>query len=271
MDSYPLKIVLTPALIGAASLAGRRWGPAVSGWLVGLPFTSAPIALFLAVDRGSSFAAAVAHGTLAGTISQALFCVAYGWLARRGGWPSALVGGCLAFAISTAALQRWTPPLPVLLPGVVGVLVLALRLMPDARRRASSARREPPRWDIPLRMAAATGVVLLLTGIAPALGPRLTGLLSPFPLYAAILTVFGHQFEGAGTAVSVLRGLLAGLFAFAGFFVAVAVLLERGGIVLAFGVATLVAFVLQAFSLLVIGRGHKPVPASSSSRGRARR
>jgi len=31
-----LKLVLTPALIAAASLAGRRWGHAVSGWLVGL-------------------------------------------------------------------------------------------------------------------------------------------------------------------------------------------------------------------------------------------
>ena len=270
MDSYALKIVLTPALIGAASVAGRRWGPAVSGWLVGLPFTSAPIALFLAIDRGPSFAAAVAHGTLAGTISQALFCVAYGWSAARCRWPSALLGGCLAFAISTAALQRWTPPLPLLLPGVVGVLVLALRLMPGARRSASPARREPPRWDIPLRMAAATGVVLLLTGIAPALGPRLTGLLAPFPLYAAILTVFGHQLEGASTAVSVLRGLLVGLFAFGGFFVAVATLLERVGIVPAFGVATLLAFVLQAFSLLVIGRGHEPGTASAGSRGGAR-
>lgn len=50
MESLALKLVLAPALIGAASLAGRRWGPAVSGWLVGLPLTSGPIAFFLRLD-----------------------------------------------------------------------------------------------------------------------------------------------------------------------------------------------------------------------------
>jgi hypothetical protein len=37
MDSLALKLVLTPALIGIASLVGRRWGPTVSGWLVRYP------------------------------------------------------------------------------------------------------------------------------------------------------------------------------------------------------------------------------------------
>jgi hypothetical protein len=31
-----LKLILTPLLIGGASLAARRWGPAIGGWLVGL-------------------------------------------------------------------------------------------------------------------------------------------------------------------------------------------------------------------------------------------
>jgi hypothetical protein len=55
-DTLVLKLVLTPLLIGAASLAGRRWGPAIAGWLVGLPLTSAPVALFLALDLGIGFA-----------------------------------------------------------------------------------------------------------------------------------------------------------------------------------------------------------------------
>jgi O-antigen/teichoic acid export membrane protein len=50
-----LKLVLTPLLIAAASLARRRWGHAVSGWLLGLPLTSGPVAFFLAIERGASF------------------------------------------------------------------------------------------------------------------------------------------------------------------------------------------------------------------------
>ncbi|HLI06681.1 MAG TPA: hypothetical protein VKV40_08945 [Ktedonobacteraceae bacterium] len=37
MVLFVFKLLLTPLLIGLVSLAGRRWGPAVSGWIVGLP------------------------------------------------------------------------------------------------------------------------------------------------------------------------------------------------------------------------------------------
>src|SRR5712692_6527915 len=57
-ESLTLKLVVTPALIGAASLAGRRWGQGVSGWIVGLPLTSGPVAFFLVVDHGAAFAVA---------------------------------------------------------------------------------------------------------------------------------------------------------------------------------------------------------------------
>ncbi|RPI79530.1 MAG: hypothetical protein EHM45_02595 [Desulfobacteraceae bacterium] len=52
-----LKLFLTPFLIAAATLTGRRWGPGVSGWLIGFPLTSGPIALILALQQGPDFAA----------------------------------------------------------------------------------------------------------------------------------------------------------------------------------------------------------------------
>jgi hypothetical protein len=53
MPLLALKFVLTPFLIGGASLAARRWGPATAGWLVGLPLTSGPVAAALAVQAVS--------------------------------------------------------------------------------------------------------------------------------------------------------------------------------------------------------------------------
>ena len=268
MSTLVLKLVLTPALIGTASLAGRRWGPAVSGWVVGLPLTSAPISFFLALSDGIGFASTVALGTMAGTLSQAAFCVAYGRLASGGGraerfaWPGALLGGGLAFALATAALDRLTLPLIPSFLMVIAALVVALRLLPGAAGRTGPTTSPLPRWDLPARMVVATGFVLLLTGVAPALGPRLTGLLAPFPLYAATLTVFAHHLQGAGPATSVLRGLLLGLFAFAGFFLVLAALLERAGIGPAFAAATAVALALQAASLWALRRGHSPRRAS---------
>ena len=254
MDTQGLKVVLTPALVGAASLVGRRWGPAVGGWLVGLPLTSGPVTFFLALDHGADFAAAVAAGTLAGTMSQAAFCVAYGWLARRGGWPLPLTAGLLAFAVCTLALQRLSPGLGFLCVGVIAGLVVALSVMPAAAGARPRAATELPRWDIPARMVVATVFVVLLTSMAQRLGPQLTGLLAPFPLYAAILTVFGHRLDGPGAAVKVLRGLLFGLFAFAGFFLVLALTLERAGTAGAFAAAIAVTLGLQAGSLWILRR-----------------
>jgi hypothetical protein len=253
VDSLVLKLVLTPALIAAASLAGRRWGPAVSGWLIGFPFTSAPIAFFLAINQGVAFAATAAAGTMAGAISQAAFCVAYGWLAARG-WPIAVGVSCLAFALSTAALQGLVLPVLALFTVVIAALVVALRLMPTTVPEFRSAPVRTPRWDLGARMAVATGFVLLLTGVAPALGPRLTGLLAPFPLYGAVLAVFAHRLHGPAAAVTVLRGLLVGLFAFAGFFLALAVFIERAGMGPAFAAALALTLALQAGALWTLRR-----------------
>ena len=247
-DTLVLKLVLTPGLIAAASLAGRRWGQAVGGWLVGLPLTSGPVAFFLALDHGAGFAAAAAFGSLAGAVAEAAFCLAYGWSARRG-WPLALAAACVAFAGVAAVLQRFTPGLLGLAALVVVTLVLALRSMPGGSAVAST--QPPPRWDIPARMVVTTVLVVALTETAPVLGPRLSGVLATFPVYAAILTVFAHR-AGSAAAVQVLRGLLVGLLSFAGFFVALGGLIERLGVAGSFVAATAAALAIQAASFVLV-------------------
>jgi hypothetical protein len=244
-----LRLLLAPALIGAASLAGRRWGPAVSGWLVGLPLTSAPVTFLLALEHGPAFAASVALGTLAGTISQTLFAVAYAWLARRHRWPLAFVGGTVVFAVSTVGLAGLGLALAPLAGVVVVALIVGLRAMPRLDPHTAPSSAPLPRWDLPVRMLVATLIVGALIGIAPVLGPRVTGLLSPFPVYAAILTVFAHRGQGMTAAIGVLRGLLAGLFGFVAFFVVVAGSIERLGVAATFVIATLVALAVQLLSL----------------------
>lgn len=260
MDTLALKIAVTPLLIAAASLAGRRWGPAVSGWLVGLPLTSGPITFFLALSHGTPFAAATAAGILAGTISQAAFCLAYGHLSRCAGWFPSLLAGCLAFAVATMLLQHVTLPLAPLFLVVVVALLITLWLLPR-RERVAMDKADAPRWDLPARMVVATVFVVALTEAASALGPHLTGLLAPFPLYASILAIFAHRSGGAGDAVRVLRGLQIGLFGFACFFLMLSLLLVHVGVALAFAAAIAVALVVQGSSLAVLmraGEAHRP-------------
>lgn len=254
METLPLKLLLTPALIAAASLAGRRWGPAIGGWLVGLPFTSAPVALIVTLTHGTRFGSAVAVGILAGAASQVGFAAAYAWSARRARWPLAFACGCAGFAACTVAFE----PLPLaLLPTLLlalAALVIGLLGLPRPALALQRAAAGYPAWDLPARMVAATALVAVLTTTAPALGPHLTGLLTPFPLYGAVLTVFSHRQHGPEAGIGVLRGLLVGLFAFSAFFAVLAALLVPAGPAIGFLGALGAALTVQATSLVVLRR-----------------
>jgi hypothetical protein len=88
-----LKLVLVPIFIGAVSLAGRRWGSTVGGWLIGLPLTSGLVAFFLAVEQGDAFAFKAAEAIMLGIVSVFAFCLVYGWMAMRFGRKGCALGG----------------------------------------------------------------------------------------------------------------------------------------------------------------------------------
>jgi hypothetical protein len=127
-----------------------------------------------------------------------------------------------------------------------------------ARRRPEPLREpaRPPRWDLPVRMLAAT-IVVAITMLAPVLGPHLAGLLSPFPVFGAVLALFTHHTHGPAGATQVLDGLLLGLLAPAGFFLVLALTLPSIGLA-AFAIASAAAIVTHGASLLAIPRGRQP-------------
>ena len=100
-------------------------------------------------------------------------------------------------------------------------------------------------------------VWLALTALAPRLGATLSGLLATYPLFAVILTAFGHQQDGAAAAVSVLRGLLFGLFSFVAFCLVLALGLPGLGIAGAFTAAVAVALLVQGASLWRLRSPHR--------------
>src|SRR5207244_746153 len=134
----------------------------------------------------------------------------------------------LLIAAASLAGRRWA-------------LAVGLVLLP--RRRATTSPPPPPAWDLPARMVITTVLVLLITGAATTLGPRLSGVLATFPVYAAILTVFAHRGSTAA-AVQVLRGLLLGRFAFAVFFVVFGMALVAVGLAAGFALATVAALAI---------------------------
>jgi hypothetical protein len=261
MATFLFKLILSPLLIGVVSIAGRRWGPAVSGWLVGLPLTSGPVVLFLALDQGPAFAAASAQAIMLGIISVGLFCLTYSRLARRWDWLPALLAGWLMVFISTLLLNQITVALIPAFAAVVLILGGVLKGLPAAPGPPPVG--VAPSWELPLRMVVAGGFVLAITGLAQVLGPHLSGLLAPFPIFASILGVFTHRFQGAAATARLLRCVVLGSFSFAGFFLVVAALLPRAGIPLTFLCATVVALSMHGGSLWLLqhNRATPPLPA----------
>jgi hypothetical protein len=239
-----MKLTLAPGLVAATTLAGRRWGALVAGVVGGFPAVVGPILIALDAQHGDAFAARAASGALAGLISLTAFVVAYGWLARRLRWPAALLLSWAAFAAATAALDGLEPAVELALPLVLGSFALAYAVLPRAGA-AADATAAVPRFDLALRVVATAAFVVALTGLAGALGPRLSGLLAAFPVLASVLSAFIHAQQGPTAVADFLRGLVAGLGGFAAFCFTVAELLPEVGAVAAFAAATAVALVVN--------------------------
>jgi hypothetical protein len=102
--------------------------------------------------------------------------------------------------------------------------------------------------------------VLALTAMAGWLGPRLAGLLAPFPIIATVLAVFTHAQRGPDELLRLLRGLISGFGAFALFCFTLAVSLPVLDTTGAFALATGVALLLQGLLLACTGRAPAPAP-----------
>lgn len=248
MNILMLKLLLAPVIIGGASLAGRRWGPNVSGWLIGLPLTSGPVAFFVAISHNNTFAASTVLGTISGGLSLVVFCLAYAWLAKWFRWQWCLTGSMLCYGAVTLIMQNIILPLAIIFPLVIVVILAGIGLMPTSEQLKQQVAK-PGKWDLPARILIGTSFILTLTGIAPLIGPRLTGLLSTIPLYTAILVIFAQRLQGPAGSVGVLRGLLFGLFGFTGFYLALALSLGKLNLGMAFLVATLATLLIQGISL----------------------
>jgi hypothetical protein len=243
------KVILAPVLIGLVSLAGRKWGPAIAGWLLGLPLNSGPILVFLMLEQGPRFTTEAARGSLLGILAWAAFCVSYAHSCARMSWWWSTVVGWIAYTVVALIVLPvrmnvvWTF---VMVTVVLGAVVLTF---PKSSQAAPSVGH--PTGEIWLRMATATTMVVALTGAATAIGPTRSGILSAFPAYTTILAVFSHR-QGPAAAVRVLRGVSAGLYTAATFFLVLSLSLQRWGGAASFFVAGLAALLIQGLSLAYV-------------------
>ncbi|MGE5616646.1 MAG: hypothetical protein ACM3X5_06995 [Bacillota bacterium] len=234
-----LKLLLVPAAVWLASLAARRWGHAVSGYLGGMPLIGGPITLYLALDPGPDFAARSATLTLAAILGQAAHLLAFAHTARWGRWALSLFAGWGAYAIVSIGIAQ----LPLTPLGAFALALAGLALAWIALPRVHGVATVPsiPPVELWLRVGAAFALAGMILWSANVFGPVVSGILLSVPVTGSIMPPFTLALYGSGALARLLRGFVLGLTGFTAFFFTVASTVVSWGVALSFCAAVIVA------------------------------
>jgi uncharacterized membrane protein (GlpM family) len=254
-----LKLLVIPGFLLLISLAGKRWGPSVAGWLSGLPVVVGPILLFLALEQGEAFAAQSATAALSAMFAMIAFCVTYAQVAQRTEWPLAL----------TVSLSVWTGVAMVLalIPAsllfsvcaAATALLAAPYLFPTVKPLTSGPA--PKSDKLILRMIAGALLTLIVTFLASTVGERWSGLLAVFPVLGSVMAVFSQQTRGPAFTAALLRATATGMYSFAAFCLVLSLALPHMGLnAFVLGVTVSVAMLAMTKRLLA-----RPVGATTGA------
>lgn len=241
-----LKLILVPSFLVLLTLAGKRWGPSVAGWLAGLPVVAGPILFFLSVEQGVLFAANAAVAALSAVLASVAFSVAYSHAAQRRPWPLALLFALFAWSGSALCLSALPGSTPLSLVVSIFTLIAAPRLFPRAQVLVQARAVTLP--ELGCRVLAGAALTVAVTFVAGTVGSGWSGLLAVFPVLGIVLAVFSHRTQGPAFAASLLQGMATGLYSFVAFCLILSVALPHVGIPIAFTVAVVASLIAQVAS-----------------------
>ena len=241
-----IKLLLVPSLLATVTLAARRWGSGVAGWLGGFPIVAGPILLVVTLEQGSAFGARAAAAALAGVAPTMLFLVLYAYLSARCRWWQTVVLGYLGWAGAVALLFR--APAGVGVAAAIGGAGLALALVLVRPPGGPAQLQRPNRLELPARMLVGVLLTFVSSGLAAAFGPQLAGYAAIFPLVASIVASFSHALHGRDSALRFLAGMTRGMWSVGLFCLVLALLLPRATVAVSFAAALAATATLHALS-----------------------
>ncbi len=252
-----IKLLLVPLLLAAVTLAARRWGSGVAGWLGGFPIVAGPILLVLTLEQGNAFGALAAEAALEGVGPTMLFAVLYARLSARLPWWQTVLLGYLGWATAVALVFRAPTGLGV--AAAIGGTGLALAVLLVRLPTAPALPQRTNRLELPARILVGVLLTFVSSGLAAAFGPRLAGYAATFPLVASIVASFSHALHGRDSAVRFLAGWARGMWSVGIFCLILALLLPKVSVAAAFAAALAATALLHA---LLRPRAQDPSPAT---------
>jgi hypothetical protein len=240
---FALKLFLVPFFIGVVTLAGKRWGPSVAGWLAGFPMVVGPILFFLAIDRGAPFAANAASASLLAMSASVVLSLVYCHCCTRLGWPASITLAMLAWTLTVTALVQLPSSAYLSLAIAGGILIAAPFLFP--RMSEPPNLRSLPGYEVVIRMIAGALLTIAATALSTYVSSAWSGVLAGFPVLLIVISTFSHHTNGPSFVVSLFRVTIKGLYSFLAFAFTLSVALLHLSIPLAFTLSVAAATLVQ--------------------------
>lgn len=203
------------AVIYVVTIISKKWGNQIGGMIASLPWVAGPILIFITLEQGIPFAKSTIEGVMMGMNAWLAFTFTYIYIGKRFNafitilisyFSYLFVGYILSIPEGLITVHYW------FLITIVLVVLAILRF--PSLKTFETASFKKLKYDIPLRMIAITGFVILITYFAQTLGPLWSGILTPFPIMTAVLAFFTHITQGIEGTKLILRGMLAGIVGF---------------------------------------------------------
>ena len=207
------KIAATFSAILALSVLAEKTSPRVAGILTGYPLGTAIVLFFYGLQSGVGFAARSVPYNLLGYIPSQSFALLYYLSSRRKG-RSLLISSAAALTGYLATAWLFSR-LDLSLAASAAAAILSIFLFSLLFRKIPDRKiKERVPYTLPLlsmRAGLSAGIVLLITGVSQAVGPRWAGLFSAFPLVLYPLILLIHLTYGAETVHAVIKHFPRGL------------------------------------------------------------
>lgn len=242
------KALVSITVVVGLSIVAERLGPRAAGLLTGMPLGAGIIVVFTGIEQGTAFAADAAVYMVPGFVTTLAFVYLYAavsaWRNANGVGAVVLPAVCAhaGYALVAVAASLVRPPLLLSLPVMAVLLIATSQLMKSLPGTPIKDRVRFGPGVALFRAVTATSAILIVTGIAKAVGPQWTGILTAYPLTLFPLIIVLHVAYKGEHIAAVLKHVPLGLASVLAFCVTVAYALPAFGLALGVVAGYVVAF-----------------------------
>jgi len=230
------KIALSAAIVIGVTLAAERLGPRLGGLIAATPQLSVLALVFFTLEQGREFAAETAFWTIPGMC--ATIPVYFVYLAaadrvdgsRLGSIAVGAAAGLGAFILAIGLIGLLPLTRVTAVPFAALVCFVAARLVQRLPDTAPLVRVRASAGLLLVRAGVSAGMVIAITAVAHALGPKWSGLVAGFPVNSLPVMAILHFHYGARTIEPMVKLWPAGAFGICLFNLAAWLTLARLGI-----------------------------------------